>query len=75
MVLLLVAFDSSMEQYETQMERSDLHIFVDGISASLASLGIHFRIQGLECLHPVMAGKLTIFGCKHCHPTHGYSSP
>lgn len=71
MVFLLVAFDSSMEQYETEMERFDLYFCVDGISTSLVNLGLPAGVQGVERLHTIVVGKFTFPGCKHLCSTYG----
>lgn len=72
MVLLSVTTDSSMEQHEAQMERFGLHLGVDGISGSLAHVGLSTRIQGAKRLPAVMVGQPTVLGCKHLGSRHDY---
>lgn len=71
MVFLPVAFDSSMEQYEIEMERFDLYFCVDGISTSLVVVGLPAGVQGLEHLHTIVVSKPTVLGCKHLCSAYG----
>ena len=64
-VFLYFAPSTSMEPNEVKMERSFLHISVDGCSTSLVDVGLYARIQGKECLPSTVDGKHFFLSCKH----------
>jgi len=71
-VLLPTAPDSSLEQYEAEMERSDVRLCLDGFSSSLAYVGLSTRIQGAKRLPAVVVGKPDVLGCEHLGSTRDY---
>lgn len=57
------------------MEGSGLHPSVDGVSITLAHVGLPAGIQGPKCLHATLACRPCVSSCQHICYAHGDQAP